>query len=160
LILGFLCVGKFIYTKKEKMEQMKTITNPYVSTHFEGEDLVVSWGFSTLKRIVDGGKLLCYIPGFDMYFMAANEEMAAKKAEAMTGLLMDHFFIHSKKQGLKLFALEMRKKGFKTEKDLYTIGQFVKNIPTAAKFKTKATRPPEFADAEEFHQESKMTLAV
>lgn len=132
---------------------------PFVSINTDGGNVDITWGMTTLRKKEKDGKLSCYIPAFDFYFSASDNEMVEKKGRIMGHLFFDHFFIHNKRNALKLLALELHKRGFKAEKDNYTMSQLVKNIPINTKFKLVGIKPAGFENADEIHQEGAMKAA-
>lgn len=138
---------------------MDTKNNSFVAIQVKPKEYQVTWGYLILTKIETDGKLSCYVPGYDIYYSAADISMAEKKGNSMTKLFLDHFFIHNRKNALKLLALELHKRGFKAEKDALTMKSLVRNIATNAKFKSNATKPFEFENAKEIHQHAKMQVA-
>ncbi len=122
----------------------------------------VSWAFNVFKKVENDNKISCYIPGFDMYFSASDDEMVEKKSYAITKLFLDHFFIHNKKHSLQKLALELRKLGFKDDKDATVMSSYVKNKLIPAKFKVRSNpiRPSAFIDSEETHHHAEMEVSA
>lgn len=129
----------------------------WVSIKAEKNIYEVKWEYDVLQKKTEDGKILCYVQGFDLYFGAANAEIAEKKSLAVTHLFFDHFFIHNKKHALKYLAKDLKKKGFHI--DAYRMGQYMKDKATSGKFESNSVPPMEFIDAEKVNQRSEMSIA-
>ncbi len=133
------------------------IKPPYVGIIHKKGQFIVNWRYSALRK---KGSNLCYIPGFDMYFSATNDEMVRDKSKAVMRCFFDHIFIHNKKNSLKQLAIELKKKGFSAkEMDAMVMKKFLKNIPTNANFSSNAQKPFDFNGAVEVNQDAEMEIA-
>ena len=127
-------------------------------TPLKNGNIFVSWGYDILKKQEENSVFSCYIPSFDIYFAASDEEMIEKKSNAMTKSFFDNFFIYNEKHPLKYMALELAKKGFK--ENMMTMKSLVKdNIAVNANFKSLGIKPKDFEDAEKTHKVSNMEMA-
>jgi hypothetical protein len=132
---------------------------PFVRIIHKKGFIEVTWGYTTLWKQSDTGKFSCYIPAFDMYFSASDAEMREKKSRAMTTIFFDHFFIHNKEKALKILALELNKRGFKTNTHNHDMAVLVKNKPINAKFNANVTMPDGYSKVNSVHSEYEMEIA-
>src|SRR5579871_6530179 len=135
---------------------------PFVSIKPLGKQIDVTWGYTTLTRSEEDGRVSCYIPSFDIYFSAKDEESSVKKGMILSRMFFDHYLIHdNSKHGLKRLVLQLHKLGFKATNDAYTIHKLSNNIIIPAKFKVSDKAIPyEFMEATSSAHQSKMAVAI
>jgi hypothetical protein len=98
----------------------------------------VNWSFNILSTKKDGGVYICYIPVFNMFFSAIDEQSIEKKSKVMTGLYFDRFFIHGdKKNSIKNLTVDLRKKGLIPTKYDYSMPKLLKNNIVKTSFLNK-----------------------
>jgi hypothetical protein len=137
----------------------KKIKAPTVTIIFEKGMIDVRWSFYTVTHKEDDGGYSCYIPGFDIYFSAKDIDAMNKKSRVLTKLYFNHF-LRDPKNGLKHFALELHKSGFKTVGGDFEMKQLLGNKHVNSKFKSMVNLPERFASSSIIEQESNMSLVA
>lgn len=119
----------------------------------------VKWSFTTITKQENDGVMLCYIPFYDLFYSATDQKMVEMKGKAMTQSYFDNFFLHNKQTALKSISIDLRKRGFKPDRDIFVMSNFIKNKAVNAKFESGISELP--FDLNESHkfQENEMTLS-
>lgn len=134
--------------------ETNTPKQAFVTITPEQGKVKVTWGITTYrKRELEGGKISCYIPAFDIFFSAVDEEARIKKSRVLSRMLIDHIVLHGKekKDGIKALALYLRKIGFKAAEGDFALKEILNNRITTTKFRSGSKTPPkdfEMAGAE------------
>lgn len=140
-------------TKNRKNNQMsKTEKNVYVKITPEINSLTIDYNVRILSKKKPSG-YSCYLPGFNIYFFAKDDDTMLKKAELMSRFYFDHFMKFTPKQGLKRLVLDLNKKGFKAENNMSTIQNLINNRVVKANFKA-----PDFKVHQDFRQTSEINV--
>lgn len=97
---------------------MQDTTNTYIKISPEAKAIHIEWQAEIFTNQRQDGKLSCYIPGFEVYYTASNNDMLHLKAQKLTQFFFDHYLLDRKNKiiGLKRLMLDLNKKGFRDKK--------------------------------------------
>jgi hypothetical protein len=122
-------------------------------TPVENGKFTISGVVNVLAKAHDG-KVSCYIPGFDIFFTASNDDIKKAKTIAFVKFYFDHFFKYEMKNALKKMAFDLNQKGFVAENHQSTMHDLVNNKIIPAKFRPRTTVAPiGFEDATISHND-------
>lgn len=154
--INTLFIWKMRIITQKKMS-MATKESPFVVIKPDGRQVHIVWGFTTYRR-KEEGKLSCYIPAFDIYFSAKDEEVMQQKSRALTNMYISHF-ANDGKTGLKKLVMQLHKLGFKAPNDALTMKRIMNNELVNAKFSHKLPSPSNFSESEAVSNHSELEVA-
>jgi hypothetical protein len=125
----------------------------------QGNQIEVTWTFRCFIKN-EAGKKSCFIPGFDIYFSADDNDIIKRKAAALTKFFFDYFFIDNSKDAIKKLALELHKRGFKAEHDAAVMHSYVNLKIVPAKFSNTLVIPIGYNATEANTFSSTMQVAI
>ena len=125
----------------------------------DGKGLNVSVSLRTMFKKKQNG-LACFLPGFNIFFFAKDQDAVKAKSIALSKMYLDHYLSSDMKHGLRKLVLELRKKGFTSENNTSTIHSLINNKIVPAKFKSAEVIPLDFKSAESFNQNANFAIAV
>ncbi len=138
---------------------MDDFNEPFVA--FSGDKVKkkthVVWGIIMLTKKIDSVQSV-YLPGYDIYYSAKDDETARKKAIALTQVYFRHFV--NRKNGIGALALELHRLGFKAPKDALTLSRLLKREISDARFKSTASTPDDFMGASMASQHMEMEMEM
>lgn len=130
----------------------------FIAIKAKNNAINISWGYNIFKRPTNEGSVY-YIPGFEIYFSVANDDIPDKKASVMVEMFFDHFFDFTESRKVfKAFAIEIHKRGFKAINDNWVMKNFIDGNPINAKFNSPTQgNSSEFTESG-IYQESEMEV--
>ena len=137
---------------------IKHMANVFIE-HLNGKiNITLSWEFTTVSHKKENAPVACYIPAFDIYFSSPSVERAMDKSKGLVQLYTDHF-MHNPDKGVKAFALQLHRLGFKANNDSVTLMRIIKNESVNAKFKSITSQIPEGYDVNNLAK-GKLEMAI
>lgn len=114
----------------------------------------------TLVKDTPTGNLNCYIPGFDIFFNAKDEDSIVKKAMGLAGIYFDSFMLHTGKLGLKKLVLDLNSKGFRSTNHQKTMVNLLNNRLLNANFKQSDSNYENYERDRTINLDSKFSMAI
>lgn len=125
------------------MEKKESITSILIVQEKTGTH--VQWYIPIFTNQRDGGKISCYLPGFEIFFSAKDTETAKIKATTLAKFFFDHYLLDrkNKKIGFKRLMIDLNKKGFRDKAHNDVMFKSMKGLPVKATMKSAPKDAPE-----------------
>ena len=129
--------------------EVQNIKPAYVSFVPKEGGVYVHWKISSYKKWI-GDKWTCFIPAFNIYFSAKDQDGIDKKTKTLARMYVDNYMLVAHGGGIGHFVRQLNKLGFRAPDGNAMILKSVlkdKKLPKA-KFRSMSILPESFNNAE------------
>lgn len=121
----------------------------------KGNVMNVRFGYRLMYNKDEPGIINYYIPGFNLFFSANDEETGSKRGKAMVRAFLDYWI---NQESPRSFILEIHKLGFRTKNHDLVMKEFLHKKITSSKFNSsQSTVPEHFNDGSKEEEEFELS---